>query len=77
MSLQNKLLKNVDPEIYRKFRAYCVGEGLTIGRALSALMSGVLNGAIKLSPGKSSVNATSVKDSWTWKESSRGETDER
>jgi hypothetical protein len=77
MTLQNKLLKNVDPDIYRKFRAYCVGEGLTIGRALSALMTGVLKGVIELHPGKSAVNATSVKDSWTWKESARGETDDR
>jgi hypothetical protein len=75
MTLQNKLLKNVDSDIYRKFRAYCVGEGLTIGRALSALMSGVLKGVIELSPGKSSINAVSVKSSWTWRE--KGDTDER
>jgi len=66
MKLQNKLLKQVDPDVYRKFRAYCIGEGLTMGRALSALMTGALHGAVNLTSDGQSVRATSRKHSWQW-----------
>ena len=45
-----KLLKHVDGDVWRRFRAYCVAEGLNMGPGISALMLGALMG----------------KSSWSW-----------
>ena len=76
MKLQNKLLKNVDADVYRRFRAYCVAEGLTIGRALSALMVGTLSGQIRLEIQANRIRAIASKSAWTWPLQKVGERNE-
>lgn len=44
-----KLIKNADPEIWRRFRGYCIALGINMGPAICALMQEVLAGKLKLS----------------------------
>jgi len=43
-----KLLKHVDGDVWRRFRALCIAEGMNMGPAISALMIGALAGKITL-----------------------------
>ena len=61
-----KLLKHVDGDIYRHFRAHCIAEGYNMGPAISTLMEGVLSGKITLKASDDSITATSRPGSWTW-----------
>jgi hypothetical protein len=61
-----KLLKHVDGDIYRRFRAHCIAEGMTMGPAISTLMLGVLKGKITLKDGNGEVTATTRPGSWSW-----------
>jgi hypothetical protein len=61
-----KLLKHVDGDTYRHFRAHCIAEGMNMGPAISTLMQGVLSGKITLKASDSSIGATSRPGSWTW-----------
>ena len=60
-----KLLKNVDREVWKRFRAYCVAHDLNMGPAISALMLGVLMGKVKADVDQG-VSVTSIKGSWHW-----------
>lgn len=46
--LQNKLLKKVDADLYRKFRAYCITEQITVGQGISALLQAVMDGVTSI-----------------------------
>jgi hypothetical protein len=61
-----KLLKHVDGDTYRRFRAHCIAEGYNMGPAISTLMQGVLSGKITLKASNDSIDATSRPGSWTW-----------
>lgn len=60
-----KLLKHVDGDVWRRFRAYCVAYDMNMGPAISALMLGVLVGKVKLDDDEG-VSAKSIKGSWRW-----------
>ena len=60
-----KLLKHVDGDLWRQFRAYCVGAGITMGPAISSLMLGVLKGRIDLNDADG-VSGKSKTGSWQW-----------
>ncbi len=60
-----KLLKNVDRDVWRQFRALCVAKGITMGPSISALMIGALTGRIKLQENEG-VLAKSKPGSWHW-----------
>jgi len=62
-----KLLKHVDADVWRRFRALCVAEGINMGPAISTLMLGALMGRTALnSNGEGVINAKSRSGSWTW-----------
>ncbi len=64
-SNKTKLLKNVDGDIWRRFRALCISESINMGPAISALMLGALKGRIKLAE-NDGVKAKSKPGSWHW-----------
>jgi len=65
-----KLLKHVDADVWRRFRALCVAEGINMGPAISTLMLGALMGRTSLKAngvdGDSTIDAKSRSGSWTW-----------
>ena len=66
-----KLLKHVDADIWRRFRALCVAEGINMGPAISTLMLGALMGRTSLkangdADGDCAIDAKSRSGSWTW-----------
>jgi hypothetical protein len=61
-----KLLKHVDGDTYRRFRAHCIAEGMNMGPAISTLMQGVLSGKVTLKVSDSSISATSRPGTWQW-----------
>jgi len=65
-----KLLKHVDADVWRRFRALCVAEGINMGPAISTLMLGALMGRLSLKAngvdGDSAIDAKSRSGSWTW-----------
>ena len=65
-----KLLKNVDRDVWRRFRALCVSEGINMGPAISALMIGALKGKVKLQDDHG-VIAKSKSGSWHWPDDRR------
>jgi len=60
-----KLLKHVDGDVWKHFRAYCIAHDLNMGPAISALMLGVLLGKVKADV-DNGVAVTSIKGSWRW-----------
>jgi len=60
-----KLLKNVDGDVWKRFRAYCIAHDLNMGPAISALMLGVLMGKFK-ADADDGVAVKSIKGSWHW-----------
>lgn len=60
-----KLLKHVDADIWKRFRAYCVAHDLNMGPAISALMLGVLVGRVSLQD-QDGVSASASRGSWHW-----------
>ena len=60
-----KLLKHVDGDVWKRFRAYCVAHDLNMGPAISALMLGVLVGKVK-ADFDDGVSVSTVKASWHW-----------
>jgi len=58
-----KLLKHVDADVWKRFRAYCVANDLNMGPAISSLMLGVLLGKIK-ADNVDGVSVSTVKASW-------------
>jgi len=63
-----KLLKHVDGDVWRRFRAYCVAEGLNMGPAISTLMLSALMGKVKIEYDDTDggVIAKSKTGSWQW-----------
>jgi len=72
MTDATKLLKHVDPDVWRRFRALCIAEGVNMGPAISTLMLGALMGKLSLkvnggADGKpDAIDAKSRSGSWTW-----------
>jgi len=60
-----KLLKHVDGDIWRRFRAYCIANDINMGPAISALMIGVLMGKVTLE-NSNGVAVKSKSGSWQW-----------
>ncbi len=60
-----KLLKHVDADVWRRFRALCVAAGINMGPAISAVMLGALMGKVKLENDQG-VSAKSKSGSWHW-----------
>jgi hypothetical protein len=63
-----KLLKHVDADVWRRFRALCIAEGVNMGPAISALMLGALMGKVGLQRNGTTdaIDAKSRSGSWTW-----------
>jgi hypothetical protein len=61
-----KLLKHVDADVWRRFRALCIAEGLNMGPAISTLMLGVLKGSIAVKSDTDAIKGKSRSGSWTW-----------
>jgi len=66
-----KLLKHVDADVWRRFRALCVAEGINMGPAISTLMLGALMGRTSLKAngnvdGGCTIDAKSRSGSWAW-----------
>jgi hypothetical protein len=62
-----KLLKHVDGDVYRRFRALCIAEGITMGPAISALMIGALDGHITLKSQSEGIRGSSRPGKWHWR----------
>ena len=69
-----KLLKHVDGDVYRRFRALCIAEGVNMGPAVSALMLGTLMGRITLKRDEDSIAGTTRPGSWNWPDDRQGGT---
>jgi len=63
-----KLLKHVDADVWRRFRALCIAEGINMGPAISTLMLGALMGKVSLNVNGSTdgIDAKTRAGSWTW-----------
>jgi hypothetical protein len=63
-----KLLKHVDADVWRRFRALCIAEGINMGPAICTLMLGALMGKVSLNVNGSTetIDAKSRAGSWTW-----------
>ena len=65
---RTKLLKHVDGDVWRRFRALCVAEGINMGPAISTLMLGALMGkvALDVDGNAEGISAKSRSGSWQW-----------
>jgi len=66
-----KLLKHVDGDVYRRFRALCIAEGINMGPAISTLMTGALKGHVTLKAQSAGIRGSSRPGKWHWPNDSR------